>query len=54
MCCAPIVPSPDATVGKCPQCGADVDVDGISTEAGCSYSPESCPECENSPCDGSC
>ena len=54
MCCDPIEPRPNETVGKCPKCGVDVDAYGISTEAGCSYSPTSCSECEDCPCDQSC
>lgn len=52
-CCDSHGPYPEDTVGKCPDCGADVDKDGQSTEECCFYSP-SCPTCGDAPCDQSC
>lgn len=53
-CCSEITPQPEETVSKCPNCQCDVDIDGISTEGGCSYSPEICNLCHDCPCDWSC
>ncbi len=53
MCCDGWEARPKETVGQCPVCGGDVDVDGDTTEAGCNYSSR-CPECGDAPCDGAC
>lgn len=53
MCCDPYDGCPEATVGQCPLCGGDVDVNGDSTEDGCNYSP-ACSECGCQTCDQSC
>lgn len=47
-------PRPDETVSVCPACGRDVDKDGYSTEAICSYSTVVCETCGAAPCDLSC
>lgn len=54
MCCEPIGPSPQDTVGHCPDCEGEIDREGYSTEECCGYSPEVCKTCGWSPCDQSC
>lgn len=54
MCCADTPGRPNETVGSCKECDRAVDVDGISTEESCMYSPEICQVCHDNPCDGSC
>ena len=41
------------TVGVCPNCGDDVDIDGDAV-TGCDWSPTECELCGSRPCDGSC
>lgn len=53
MCCDSYDANPDDTIGQCPECEGDVDVDGYTTEEGCKYSP-ACKTCGYSPCDQSC
>lgn len=41
--------------GQCPDCGCDVDKDGVCVERDdCSYSLKYCSTCGYQPCDGSC
>lgn len=53
-CCDPIDARPEDTVGECPDCGGDVDIDGDTTEEACSYSPIDCDLCGSASCDESC
>lgn len=42
-------------VDQCPECGYDVDEDGITVELDdCNYSPILCSKCGYRPCNGSC
>ena len=54
MCCDPIDATPEEAVGKCPECGCDVDKDGYCVEECCSYSPIACKTYGWQPCDQSC
>lgn len=53
-CCDGWDATPEDTVGECPVCEGEVDIDGESTEAGCAYSPVECSTCNWKPCDQSC
>jgi len=52
MCCD-AVGSEEKMVKECPECGGDVDEDGISGDI-CGYSPIVCETCGSAPCDDSC
>jgi len=54
MCCDPEGPYPGSVVGECPDCGCDVDEDGVNCEQNCRYSPVECTTCGWRPCDLSC
>lgn len=54
MCCDGWEAEPEKKAGVCPECDGDIDADGDSVEAGCSYSPPACHTCGWRPCDGSC
>lgn len=41
-------------VGECPECGAQVDIDGDSVEESCNYPRYTCKTCGDAPCDGGC
>jgi len=53
-CCSSIKSCPEDTVGECPSCEGEVDIDGYTTEGGCTYSPVSCETCGYRGCDQSC
>ncbi len=53
MCCDSSDARPEDTIGTCPECDGDVDIDGDSTEQNCYYSSR-CKTCGRAPCDQSC
>lgn len=51
MCCDPSSDDRlDDAVALCPDCGNDVDADGDTVYAICSYSPDPCDTCGFQPC----